>query len=67
MSNHYDFEGRVALVTGGASGIGLACARELSRLRHALRAEPVTAAGRCDNDDRRHGTCNHFVHQGQNR
>ena len=24
MSNHYDFEGRVALVTGGASGIGAA-------------------------------------------
>ena len=26
-----ELEGRVALVTGGASGIGLACARELSR------------------------------------
>ena len=30
MANHYDFEGRVALVTGGASGIGAAV---LERLR----------------------------------
>jgi len=29
MSNHYDFEGRVALVTGGASGIGAACVERL--------------------------------------
>ena len=26
------FEGRVAVVTGGGSGIGLACARELAHL-----------------------------------
>jgi NAD(P)-dependent dehydrogenase (short-subunit alcohol dehydrogenase family) len=30
MSNHYGFEGRVALVTGGASGIGAAAAERLS-------------------------------------
>jgi NAD(P)-dependent dehydrogenase (short-subunit alcohol dehydrogenase family) len=29
MANHYDFEGRVALVTGGASGIGTAAAERL--------------------------------------
>jgi 3-oxoacyl-[acyl-carrier protein] reductase len=29
MSNHYDFEGRVALVTGGASGIGAAIVERL--------------------------------------
>jgi 3-oxoacyl-[acyl-carrier protein] reductase len=29
MSNHYDFEGRVALVTGGASGIGAAVVERL--------------------------------------
>ncbi|MDX6440987.1 MAG: 2-dehydro-3-deoxy-L-rhamnonate dehydrogenase [Gaiellaceae bacterium] len=29
MSNHYDFEGRVALVTGGASGIGAAAVERL--------------------------------------
>jgi 2-dehydro-3-deoxy-L-rhamnonate dehydrogenase (NAD+) len=29
MSNHYDFSGRVALVTGGASGIGAACVERL--------------------------------------
>jgi 2-dehydro-3-deoxy-L-rhamnonate dehydrogenase (NAD+) len=29
MSNHYGFEGRVALVTGGASGIGAAVAERL--------------------------------------
>src|SRR6476660_3932578 len=29
MSNHYGFEGRVALVTGGASGIGAATAERL--------------------------------------
>jgi NAD(P)-dependent dehydrogenase (short-subunit alcohol dehydrogenase family) len=29
MANHYDFEGRVALVTGGASGIGAATAEYL--------------------------------------
>jgi 2-dehydro-3-deoxy-L-rhamnonate dehydrogenase (NAD+) len=29
MSNHYDFEGRVALVTGGASGIGAAAVDRL--------------------------------------
>jgi 3-oxoacyl-[acyl-carrier protein] reductase len=29
MSNHYDFEGRVALVTGGASGIGAATVQRL--------------------------------------
>ena len=31
MSNHYDFEGRVALVTGGASGIGAAAVERLGR------------------------------------
>lgn len=31
MASPRDLAGRVALVTGGASGIGLACARELSR------------------------------------
>jgi len=31
MNAARELEGRVALVTGGASGIGLACARELSR------------------------------------
>ncbi len=29
MANHYDFEGRVALVTGGASGIGAAVSERL--------------------------------------
>jgi len=29
VSNHYDFEGRVALVTGGASGIGAATVERL--------------------------------------
>src|SRR3954471_24732749 len=29
MPNHYDFEGRVALVTGGASGIGAAVVERL--------------------------------------
>ena len=29
MANHYDFEGRVALVTGGASGIGAAAVERL--------------------------------------
>jgi 3-oxoacyl-[acyl-carrier protein] reductase len=29
MSNHYDFEGRVALVTGGGSGIGAAAVERL--------------------------------------
>ena len=29
MAAHYDFKGRTAVVTGGASGIGLACARRL--------------------------------------
>ena len=29
MSNHYDFEGRVALVTGGMSGIGAAVVERL--------------------------------------
>ena len=29
MANHYDFEGRVALVTGGASGIGAATVERL--------------------------------------
>ncbi len=29
MSNHYDFAGRVALITGGASGIGAACVERL--------------------------------------
>ena len=29
MSNHYDFAGRVALVTGGASGIGAAVVERL--------------------------------------
>ena len=31
MANHYDFAGRVALVTGGASGIGAACVERLRR------------------------------------
>src|SRR5438270_4728166 len=31
MANHYDFEGRVALVTGGASGIGAAAVERLGR------------------------------------
>ena len=31
MSNHYDFEGRVALVTGGASGIGAAAVERLAQ------------------------------------
>jgi 3-oxoacyl-[acyl-carrier protein] reductase len=31
VSNHYDFEGRVALVTGGASGIGAAAVERLSQ------------------------------------
>jgi NAD(P)-dependent dehydrogenase (short-subunit alcohol dehydrogenase family) len=29
MANHYEFEGRVALVTGGASGIGEATVERL--------------------------------------
>ncbi|HEY6147866.1 MAG TPA: SDR family NAD(P)-dependent oxidoreductase, partial [Thermoanaerobaculia bacterium] len=31
MRRNGDLSGRVAFVTGGASGIGLACARELAR------------------------------------
>ena len=31
MANQYDFAGRVALVTGGASGIGAACVERLRR------------------------------------
>lgn len=45
MKGARDLAGRVALVTGGASGIGLACARELSR-----RGARVAIA---DSDERR--------------
>jgi len=34
----YDFEGRVAVVTGGAKGIGYACAIHFARLGATVRA-----------------------------
>lgn len=40
-----ELEGRVALVTGGASGIGLACARELSRRGARVAVADADAAG----------------------
>lgn len=41
----YDFEGAVAVVTGGASGIGLAIARRLARSNAAVAAWDVADAG----------------------
>ncbi len=41
----YDFEGLVAVVTGGASGIGLAIARRLARSNAAVAAWDVADAG----------------------
>jgi len=55
-----ELEGRVALVTGGASGIGLACARELSR-RGARVAVADADAARLSRLARRFGAANLYA------
>ena len=55
-----ELEGRVALVTGGASGIGLACARELSR-RGARVAIVDADAARLRRLARRFGAANLYA------
>jgi 3-oxoacyl-[acyl-carrier protein] reductase len=55
-----DLAGRVALVTGGASGIGLACARELSR-RGARVAVADADAARLSRLARRFGAANLYA------
>jgi 3-oxoacyl-[acyl-carrier protein] reductase len=55
-----ELKGRVALVTGGASGIGLACARELSR-RGARVAVADADAARLSRLARRFGTANLYA------
>jgi 3-oxoacyl-[acyl-carrier protein] reductase len=56
----FELKGRVALVTGGASGIGLACARELSR-RGARVAVADADAARLSRLARRFGTANLYA------
>jgi NAD(P)-dependent dehydrogenase (short-subunit alcohol dehydrogenase family) len=55
-----ELEGRVALVTGGASGIGFACARELSR-RGARVAVADADAARLSRLARRFGAANLYA------
>jgi 3-oxoacyl-[acyl-carrier protein] reductase len=55
-----ELKGRVALVTGGASGIGLACARELSR-RGARVAVADADAARLSRLARRFGRANLYA------
>ena len=45
MSNQYGFEGRVALVTGGASGIGAAAVERLQALDLWLDAQQASKLG----------------------
>lgn len=51
--NHLDFQGRTAVVTGGAAGIGLAVARRLAQggakvsLWIATRSRSTRLTGRC--------------------
>ena len=48
---NYELDGKVAVITGGASGIGLACAHAIARSGAAvclwdLKADPLAAAWR---------------------